>query len=80
MMTIHNLSAYYKSTAELDDLLQEKDMIERRLEQLGYDGDCAYEKAMVAFYKRRLGLFEDLIKETTAQADSQSVSGFGLSM
>lgn len=36
-------------------LREEKAAIEKRLEQLGYDGDCAYEKAMVAFYSERLG-------------------------
>ncbi len=43
-------------------LLQEIAMIENRLEELGYDGDCAYEKAMVAFYKERLDQCSILLK------------------
>jgi len=43
-------------------LLQEMESIEKRLEQLGYDGDCAYEKAMVAFYKDRLDQCSNLLK------------------
>ena len=35
-------------------LLDEKAIIEKRLHQLGYDGDCAYEKALVSFYSSRL--------------------------
>jgi len=43
-------------------LLQEMESIEKRLQQLGYDGDCAYEKAMVAFYKERLDQCSTLLK------------------
>jgi len=63
-MTNRQLTAFAKQTANPDELLAEKQMIEQRLEQLGYDGDCAYEKAMVAFYQRRLAMFENLIQQT----------------
>ena len=46
-------------------LLEEKASIEKRLKELGYDGDCAYEKAMVAFYNRRLEQCVELIEEMT---------------
>jgi len=31
-------------------------MIEKRLQELGPDGDCGYENAMIRFYERQLGL------------------------
>lgn len=64
-MTILELTTLNKNKAQLDDLLEEKNMVEKRLQQLGYDGDCAYEKAMVAFYRRRLDMFEDLIRQAS---------------
>ena len=47
-----------------DYLLEEIASIEKRLEELGYDGDCAYEKAMVAFYKERLDKCSVLLKDS----------------
>ena len=49
-----NLNCLKNSDLSVECLLEEKISIEKRLEELGYDGDCAYEKAMVAFYKDRL--------------------------
>jgi hypothetical protein len=63
IVTILELTTLNKNKAQLNDLLEEKNMMEKRLQQLGYDGDCAYEKAMVAFYRRRLDMFEDLIRQ-----------------
>ena len=64
-MTISNLTTIRKQFADLDLLIEEKHLMEKRLEQLGHDGDCAYEKAMVAFYQRRLNLFNDLIADAS---------------
>ncbi|MEJ2213369.1 MAG: hypothetical protein P8Y20_04720 [Gammaproteobacteria bacterium] len=49
-----NFNATNKSKLSVECLLEEKISIEKRLKALGYDGDCAYEKAMVAFYTERL--------------------------
>lgn len=54
--------ANVRKEADLAALKEEKALIEKRLEQLGYDGDCAYEKAMVAFYNERLELCESLLQ------------------
>lgn len=62
-MTINNLVCMVKNHANVKSLLEEKASIEKRLEQLGYDGDCAYEKAMVAFYTQRLGQCMEMIEE-----------------
>ena len=45
-----------------DCLQEEKASIEKRLSELGYDDDCAYEKAMVAFYQKRLEQCEELLE------------------
>ena len=36
-------------------LQEEIALIEKRLEELGPDGDCGYENAMIRFYERELG-------------------------
>jgi hypothetical protein len=38
-----------------DRLRDEIEMLERRLRELGPDGDCGYENAMIRFYERELG-------------------------
>lgn len=30
--------------------------LETRLNQIGYDGDCAYEKAMIRFFEQQVGM------------------------
>lgn len=30
-------------------------VMESRLEEVGYDGDCAYEKAMIRFFENEMG-------------------------
>jgi hypothetical protein len=35
--------------------------IEKRLEQLGPDGDCGYENAMIRFYEQQLGMHRKLL-------------------
>ncbi len=62
-MTINNLTCMFKNDMRVECLLEEKASIEKRLKELGYDGDCAYEKAMVAFYNRRLEQCVELIAE-----------------
>jgi hypothetical protein len=42
--------------AEAPDRLHEEiALIEKRLQELGPDGDCGYENAMIRFYERELG-------------------------
>jgi hypothetical protein len=36
-------------------LQEEIALIEKRLQELGPDGDCGYENAMIRFYERELG-------------------------
>jgi hypothetical protein len=36
-------------------LAEEIAAIEKRLQQLGSDGDCGYENAMIRFYEQELG-------------------------
>jgi len=54
-----------------DYLLQEIETIEKRLEELGYDGDCAYEKAMVAFYRERLDQCSVLLQASEEKPDQE---------
>ncbi len=35
-------------------ICEDIDFLERRLEQMGYDGDCAYERAMSRVYEELL--------------------------
>ena len=44
-------------------LLEELDWLQRRLADMGYDGDCAYERALVAVY-------DSLVSEKTAELRS----------
>jgi len=46
-------------------------LIEKRLEELGYDGDCAYEKAMVAFYRERLDQCSLLLQASEEKPDQE---------
>lgn len=36
--------------------------IEKRLQQLGPDGDCGYENAMIRFYEQQLGMRRRLLE------------------
>jgi hypothetical protein len=36
-------------------LHEEIEILERRLEQLGPDGDCGYERALIRFFEQQLG-------------------------
>jgi hypothetical protein len=36
------------------DLQEEAQYLEARIEQMGFEGDCAYERAMYTFYLDRL--------------------------
>jgi hypothetical protein len=44
-----------------DRIEEEIAMIEKRLRQLGPDGDCGYENAMIRFYEHQLGLRRNLL-------------------
>ncbi len=35
--------------------------LEKRLDQIGPDGDCAYEKAMIRFFEQQLGMRRELL-------------------
>ena len=43
-------------------LREEIAFMESRLEEIGYDGDCAYEKAMARFYYQQLAKYRDQLK------------------
>jgi hypothetical protein len=53
----HRSARRGRAAAPLDParLRAEIDMLERRLHELGPDGDCGYENAMIRFYERELG-------------------------
>ena len=36
-------------------LREEIEILERRLEQIGPDGDCGYENALIRFFEQQLG-------------------------
>lgn len=36
-------------------LHEEIEILERRLEQIGPDGDCGYERALIRFFEEQLG-------------------------
>ena len=38
------------------DLQEEVQYLEARIEQMGFEGDCAYERAMYTFYLDRLSV------------------------
>ena len=62
MKMLNNADFVASGGVTTEHLLQEIASIEKRLEELGYDGDCAYEKAMVAFYRERLDQCSTLLK------------------
>jgi len=62
-MAINNSTCLQTIDISIDCLLEEKASLENRLQRLGYDGDCAYEKAMVAFYTKRLDLCCEMIDD-----------------
>ena len=43
------------------DLNDESLYLERRIQQMGFEGDCAYERAMYYFYLNRLNEIRTLI-------------------
>ena len=43
------------------DLNDESLYLERRIQQMGFEGDCAYERAMYNFYLNRLNEVRTLI-------------------
>ncbi len=45
-----------------EQAVEEFILIRRRLKEMGYDGDCAYEKALVAFYCERLEQCSQIIQ------------------
>ena len=45
-----------------DDELRKREearYIEARLAEIGYDGDCAHEKALARYYRQRLAVMHD---------------------
>lgn len=44
---------------DADRLREEIAYMESRLEEIGYDGDCAYEKAIARFYYQQLAEYRD---------------------
>ena len=45
---------YPHPTDDIERIREEIRYIEAWLDEIGHDGDCAYEKAMVRFYQERL--------------------------
>ena len=43
-------------------LREEIATLEQRLEQIGPDGDCGYERALVRFLEQQLGLRRDMLR------------------
>lgn len=46
--------AYRQPHEDAQRLLEEIAFMESRLVEIGHDGDCAYEKAMIRFYHQQL--------------------------
>lgn len=46
-------------------LREEIETLEKRLAQIGPDGDCGYEKALIRFLEQQLGMRRELLR--TAQ-------------
>ena len=46
-----------------EQLREEVDLMEKRLESFGFDGDCAYEKALVRYYERELDLRRAMLND-----------------
>lgn len=45
-------------------LREEISYLEARLRQLGYDGDCAYERSMVRFFEQQIGVRQERLQST----------------
>jgi hypothetical protein len=43
-------------------LKEEIETLEKRLEQMGPDGDCGYEKALIRFLEQQLGQRRELLR------------------
>ncbi len=43
-------------------LEEEIAVLEKRLRQIGPDGDCAYEKALIRFFEQQLGMRRSLLQ------------------
>jgi len=51
-MTMKTYNSEYEFQGK--DLHEEAQYLEARIEQMGFEGDCAYERAMYTFYLDRL--------------------------
>jgi len=47
------MHAAYTDPAKIRDEIA---YLEGRLNEIGYDGDCAYEKAMIKFFEQQVGI------------------------
>lgn len=54
-----NQQPFVETAAER--LEEEIEALEKRLSQIGPDGDCAYEKAMIRFFEQQLGMRRELL-------------------
>jgi len=52
-------------------LKEEIETLERRLEQMGPDGDCGYEKALIRFLEQQLGMRRDMLRGAVEQASGR---------
>lgn len=43
-------------------LREEIETLEKRLEQMGPDGDCGYEKALIRFFEQQLGMRREMLR------------------
>lgn len=43
-------------------LKEEIEVLEKRLEQMGPDGDCGYEKALIRFLEQQLGMRREMLR------------------
>jgi hypothetical protein len=48
-------------------LREEIETLERRLAQIGPDGDCGYENALIRFLEQQLGERRALLRQTSPQ-------------
>lgn len=46
-----------------EHLREEIAFMEARLVAIGYDGDCAYEKAMARYYQEHLAMYRDQLNK-----------------
>lgn len=54
----------HKAIVPSGRLKEEIATIERRLEQMGPDGDCGYEKALIRFLEQQLGQRREMLQAT----------------